>query len=399
MLVLIAAAFSCREPTAIRVRLYSDIAWAPERTLAVYAGRTPGVDLAAPDTTATAAWESPYLGDLVLVPPADDASAYLVVVMGVTRPPSKCRLEAPDGCIVARRHTSFVNHKTLTLPVTLYAACLGVRCDENSTCSAIGTCVPADVPPEACSSEDGCLLPGETLPQEAGAPPAMPDAASEAEVSWCAAHARKDDLCTDFDTADGGTPWDENYGEGPWGTGTAPGVSGSKGQRWTIAPVSDAGVGYSFARSGWNLGAPAGASCEFSMRLEADGRPLQRDGYYSFFGFVFSDGEFVVHVPLQRDDSLALFVYQASTQSTTTLAEGLAAPLSLRDWTHFQFEFGFGSSPRMTVRIGDGATPAYDGPLPFTPTNAEFTPGIWYVSQPHEGWSIAYDNVLCRVTK
>jgi hypothetical protein len=50
-----------------------------------------------------------------------------------------------DGCIVAKRKLRYAPNQRLRLPITLDARCLGVLCDDNSTCDGDGKCVPQDV--------------------------------------------------------------------------------------------------------------------------------------------------------------------------------------------------------------------------------------------------------------
>ena len=87
------------------------------------------------------------VGTMVVVPEGDrSARVGIRVVMGITKDPTTCTLEAPDGCIVSRRRVQFLEHKPLHLPIGLYAICEGVPCDPESTCNALGECVPSPVP-------------------------------------------------------------------------------------------------------------------------------------------------------------------------------------------------------------------------------------------------------------
>lgn len=115
------------------------------------------------------------IGTLVLLPGSDRDAVDVVVVAGVSRlgdasntmsaeecaallaekPPAADAGKAAAPCIVARRRLSFVRGSRLTLPVELETACVGVLCDEDSTC-ADGSCVPAEV---ACEGGT-CSTPG-----------------------------------------------------------------------------------------------------------------------------------------------------------------------------------------------------------------------------------------------
>jgi hypothetical protein len=79
--------------------------------------------------------------------------------MGITKDPKECSTSAPDGCIFARRKLSFVPFRTLTVPITVHSACVGVPCGADSTCNALGRCVPAEVDMRQCISSTGCALP------------------------------------------------------------------------------------------------------------------------------------------------------------------------------------------------------------------------------------------------
>src|SRR5262249_10325946 len=73
-------------------------------------------------------------------------------------------VESPAGCIFVRRHLSFVEHRTLTVPLIAYANCIGVPCDDRTTCSALGQCVSAEIDPTTCKG-GGCFLSGEQAPR------------------------------------------------------------------------------------------------------------------------------------------------------------------------------------------------------------------------------------------
>jgi len=158
LITIVGVGFSCRDATAVRLAIYTDVAWDNGRAVLLAANRS-AAGSTEPQAAITSPWSSPYLGDIVLLP-SSEPSLYVTVVMGVTRDAASCRLDAPDGCIVARRRTSFIEHKTLTVPVTMHASCLGVACSEDRTCNALGLCVSADVPASSCESPQGvfCLV-------------------------------------------------------------------------------------------------------------------------------------------------------------------------------------------------------------------------------------------------
>jgi hypothetical protein len=158
---------SCREATAIRVHAYTDVAWSAGRRVALVAGTDANADLmqAEPSGEVDGPWSSPDLGDLVFVPTDDQtAPVRVLLTMGVTKDPRSCRVEEPSGCIFSRRKVSFVPHRTLTIPISLYASCIGIPCTPDTTCNALGQCVPIELNPDDCMSPEGCFLPGDGVP-------------------------------------------------------------------------------------------------------------------------------------------------------------------------------------------------------------------------------------------
>jgi hypothetical protein len=118
------------------------------------------------------------IGNLVLLPSAEDPSVDVLVVAGVELAgPSaeisplrlssaECRdLIQADGvgaiggkpCILSRRRLGFVDHTKLLLPVDLDSRCIGKKCGEDESCSK-GNCIPIDVDCDAsgCVEPKGC---------------------------------------------------------------------------------------------------------------------------------------------------------------------------------------------------------------------------------------------------
>lgn len=87
----------------------------------------------------------------MLVPSGDGGPVTVSVVQGVKKSPDDCVKDAfTGGCIVARRVVSFVEHSSLTLPITLDATCLDIGCSPTETCEA-GECVPI-----GCAGQQTC---------------------------------------------------------------------------------------------------------------------------------------------------------------------------------------------------------------------------------------------------
>jgi hypothetical protein len=149
---------SCKEATQIVVEARTNVTYRAGIVTSFTVG-SPGQTERAEATTETSeAWQGSTIGTLVVVPgSADDAALSVKLVMGVARNAREC--VAPDyrGCIVARRRLRYAPNEKLTLPITLYAQCQDVPCDELSTCSVLGQCVPI----EPSCVDGSCELPGE----------------------------------------------------------------------------------------------------------------------------------------------------------------------------------------------------------------------------------------------
>lgn len=158
---LLVASAACLEPTQIKLMLYTDVPYQPGRSVAIAVSKSIITDATVPSTTTDQAWGADgAIGSLVLLPADDrDEAVSVRAVLGVGRDPSTCSKDDAAGCIFARRRLAFVPHEPLTLPITLYAVCEGVPCDEQSTCSALGTCVPVDLDPQACAEGKLCDVP------------------------------------------------------------------------------------------------------------------------------------------------------------------------------------------------------------------------------------------------
>ncbi len=159
----------CREPTQITLRIATDIPYESGRSIGITAAPPNEVEMADFEAVVKQGWSATgEVGTLVVVPEGDrTARVGIVVVMGVARPVGECRAKEMDGCIVARRRLQFLEHRPLHLPVGLHARCVGVRCDESSTCNALGQCVAAEVDARECGEADNgaCMPPGDSLPK------------------------------------------------------------------------------------------------------------------------------------------------------------------------------------------------------------------------------------------
>lgn len=155
---MIAILVSCKEPTQILVEARTNVEFKAGIVTSFTVGGPGQTEKAEPTTETSEPWQGSFIGSLVVVPgTADDAVLAVKLVMGVARSARDCVPPDYRGCIVARRRVRYVPHEMLRLPITLYTQCQDVPCDEISTCSALGQCVPVE---PACV--DGtCVLPGE----------------------------------------------------------------------------------------------------------------------------------------------------------------------------------------------------------------------------------------------
>lgn len=156
LLLLGMAAAACRDPTQVRLSLWTDVGCDKLHNTSIGVGSPLRIDAEAPDTTTDQCRADGTIGSLVVVPSdAQDAAFAIRVVAGVEAPAEQCA--APDyaGCIVARRALSFIAHESLELPIALRDACLNVPCEPTTTC-VNGTCVPATLQATQCLSPNGC---------------------------------------------------------------------------------------------------------------------------------------------------------------------------------------------------------------------------------------------------
>jgi choice-of-anchor A domain-containing protein len=164
----------CREPTQVNVVLRTNVPYEPGVQAALWA--THSAAAAGPLVETAEGWAGVDIGNVVVTPQSGrrDGPLTVFVALGLRgkRAADCTETGDPKNCIRARRKLTFIPHAPLKLPVVLYRDCEGITCDPDSTCSHLGTCVPAQVDPNTCTTDEGCLLPGEpplTLPATADA--------------------------------------------------------------------------------------------------------------------------------------------------------------------------------------------------------------------------------------
>lgn len=171
------AATSCLEPTAARAVISSDVAWAAGRRISIATGSPETIGTRDP-VAVVDTWEAPAVGDIVIVPSGERDSAVAIrVVMGVAADPGECSDAKPEGCIISRRRLSYVPRKELRVPIRLWKRCIGVACDKDSTCNALGQCVSATIDPAKCGTPAGCEIEGDPTTTEI-----TPDAGGDAAL-------------------------------------------------------------------------------------------------------------------------------------------------------------------------------------------------------------------------
>ena len=259
--MLLAIATSCKEPTQVVVEAHTNVEFKAGIVTSFTVGGPGQTEKAEPTTETAEPWNGSLIGTLVVVPgTADDATLAVKLVMGVTRGARDC--VAPDyrGCIVARRRLRYVPNERLRLPITLYAACQDVPCDELSTCSVLGKCVPVE--PECKDST--CALPGE-LAEDGGVVVQPADGSADALAGDAALDAGAD---AKADAGDGAVDADA----GP----STPGIidcrtmscSTSGGQHCCYDVNSNGVTGCAAPNAGCNLG--GGAYIDISCYDDSD---------------------------------------------------------------------------------------------------------------------------------
>lgn len=172
------------------------------------------------------------IGTLVVAP--GGKSATIVVAAGVAvgaapaPDPATCAdpIVASKSCIIARRSFTFIDHRSVDLPIELDPLCIGKACEPASTCFK-GSCVSADV---KCNG-DACGIaeehPGEGGGTEAGSSDGAYDGAFDGAPFEDVSVRDSGDAATGIDTGtpDGGAPACGNTGAVSYCSAPTNGVS------------------------------------------------------------------------------------------------------------------------------------------------------------------------------
>lgn len=167
------AAQSCRTPTQVTLDLSTDVACADLKGVDIIVA--PGARAAEErallrySAASTDACSGGHIGTLVVTPGAGEGA--VVIIAGLVNRASSCVPPRYEGCIVARRRFSFIDHVSSTLPVFLAASCIDVPCNETTTCASRKECVDSTA---TCSADGSCSGPaqaGQDAGPADGAPP------------------------------------------------------------------------------------------------------------------------------------------------------------------------------------------------------------------------------------
>jgi hypothetical protein len=155
---------SCRTATQVSLQLSTDVAGGSDTSVLVQT--TDGSPGGAPVAVSTIAGDwgpDGRLGSLTLVPPASasNARAGVRVLLGKGKSPEACAAQFDAHCIQGTRRFAYQSGHAVTVPVGLYAACLGVLCPGDQTCNYAGKCVSNEIDTSRCDDQAGCILEGD----------------------------------------------------------------------------------------------------------------------------------------------------------------------------------------------------------------------------------------------
>jgi hypothetical protein len=97
------------------------------------------------------------IGTLVITP-SGATGAVVVRARYTDAPGNPCAAPDYKGCIVSRRAFAFIDHASVTLPISLEVACVDVPCNVETSCRN-GTCVSSTA--ECSASSTTCVSPAE----------------------------------------------------------------------------------------------------------------------------------------------------------------------------------------------------------------------------------------------
>lgn len=158
------AAHACKDPTQVTVEITTlGFRCSELRKISIVVASDPDKAEAKavfPQAEVTSCEDDHRVGTLVLTP-AEDRGAVMVLASYTDR---RCEPPRYEGCIVARRAFSFIDHVPLRLPIALEASCKDVPCNALSSCRS-GQCVSSSAD---CHDDGTCAAPAQPVVAEDG---------------------------------------------------------------------------------------------------------------------------------------------------------------------------------------------------------------------------------------
>jgi hypothetical protein len=140
-----AMASACQTPTEVTIEIDSELGYRSDTVVSVQLDAPERVETAPPRIVSRDPWaEGGTVGTVVAVPSGDRDDFAVRVVLATGREPTTCTRTDATGCIVVRRRLHFATEQSTRARVVLRAACLGVFCDDTSSCAADGKCGTID---------------------------------------------------------------------------------------------------------------------------------------------------------------------------------------------------------------------------------------------------------------
>lgn len=145
--VLAVVGYGCRDATQVTLVLSTDVLCSDLKGIDIVVAADPSATEERAklrfSSTSTNACVDGRIGTLVLTPGGETGA--VLVIAGLKERASTCVPPLYAGCIVARRHFSFLEYTGTTLPVLLQASCVDVPCNAKSTCAGVRQCVDSRV--------------------------------------------------------------------------------------------------------------------------------------------------------------------------------------------------------------------------------------------------------------
>ncbi len=153
---LCALSIDCLGATELKVVLTTDANCGDLRKFGTRIVVTSNGVVGSPVVATTCDEATQTIGTIVLTPQhSRDAQLLIEVVTSFKKDPTECVSGKLDGCIIARRALTYIEHTPLTLPIAMNKACLAVDCQPDQTC-VDGACKNSTIDPAKCTDPKGC---------------------------------------------------------------------------------------------------------------------------------------------------------------------------------------------------------------------------------------------------